>query len=177
MRNNCAAADVPANPGRPLTAKRHNAESPLAPPGFSLIELLVVICHPCVLVALVLPAIQSSREAARRTTCLSRLRQLGLAASHFEATHHTFPVGCLECNFRLPPPRRQWSWNIFLLPHLEQTSLVAGLHPEAPYSAAENREAFGTVLPVFLCPSTVRTLRRGPTTGDRNGNGCLGSWR
>ena len=150
---------------------------PCASPGFSLIELLIVIAILGGLVALLLPAVQASREAARRSTCLSRLRQLGLAAHQFESMHHTFPVGCLECDYRLPRPRRQWSWNVFLLPHLEEAALATQVDPAAGYAAAENRLAFGAILPVFRCPSTARTLRRGPTTGDRNGNGALGSWR
>lgn len=140
-------------------------------PAFTLVELLVVIAILAALVALLLPAIQSTREAARRTTCENHLRQNGLALVSHESARREFPTGCLECDFRLPPPRRQIAWNVAILPHLEASSTQVAFHMDAPFNSQINATAGGTVLTVFLCPSTQRTLRTGPTSGDRNQNG------
>ena len=139
------------------------------PRGLTLIELLVVAAVVAGLLALLLPAVQGTREAARRVTCGNNLRQIGLALHVFESAHRAFPVGCLECATRAP--RRQIAWNAFILPHLEETAAAAAFDPRFSYKSVENRRAGGSVVRAFLCPSTIRTGRTGPTTGDRNRNG------
>lgn len=80
--------------------------------AFSLIDLLVVIGIIGMLIGLLLPAVQQSREAARRTQCRNHLRQLGLALHNYESTHSTFPPGNLLS---------AWSFKAMLLPYLDYT--------------------------------------------------------
>jgi prepilin-type N-terminal cleavage/methylation domain-containing protein/prepilin-type processing-associated H-X9-DG protein len=94
------------------------------PSGFTLIELLVVITIIGVLIALILPAVQSAREAARRTQCLNNLKQIGLAMQSFHAQHRAFPMGAeLE---------RGSGWSAYILPQLEQKDLFGALTFSGP---------------------------------------------
>ena len=138
--------------------------------AFTLVELLVVIAIIGILIGMLLPAVQQVREAARRTACQNNLRQIGLGLANHEATHQVFPAGCIECDFRLPAPRRQLAWSATLLPFIEQQAVFEQISFEHRFNAIENRDAGGAVLPVYLCPSTTTTIRVGMTTGDRNQN-------
>ncbi|MDX1947328.1 MAG: DUF1559 domain-containing protein [Pirellulaceae bacterium] len=86
--------------------------------GFTLVELLVVIAIIGVLVALLLPAVQSAREAARRTQCANKLKQFGLALQNFHDTHHNFPPGMVDDN------GDAMGWSVCILPYLEQKPLA-----------------------------------------------------
>src|SRR4051795_10809515 len=83
--------------------------------GFTLVELLVVIAIIGVLVALLLPAGQAAREAARRAQCSDNLKQLSLALPNYENTHLTLPPSGIDSN--------QMAWTVLLLPFFEQQAL------------------------------------------------------
>jgi prepilin-type N-terminal cleavage/methylation domain-containing protein/prepilin-type processing-associated H-X9-DG protein len=93
--------------------------------GFSLIELLVVITIIGVLIALLLPGVQSAREAARRAQCSNNLRQLGLAMQSYVTTNDVLPPVCIDqertaTGVQIPQPHQNWSQHARLLPYLEQ---------------------------------------------------------
>lgn len=133
--------------------------------GFTLIELLVVIAIIGVLVALALPALSSARESARRSLCLSNLRQIGLAMHAYHDQWHFFPPGCVEYRIRSKPQNRQFAWSLYLLPNLEQGNLYHSTNLFAPFDAPHNSSATSTVLTTFVCPSanhpTIRSEGRG----------------
>ena len=143
--------------------------------AFTLIELLVVISIIGVLISLLLPAVQSSREAARRMKCSNHLYQIGLAIHNYVSAFHEFPMGCRGCQpDSFPAPQgfyRRTSWNTSILSHLDLPAIYEQYDFRFPYYTAENRQATSTVIPVFLCPSMATTRRPGPTTGDIRGNG------
>jgi prepilin-type N-terminal cleavage/methylation domain-containing protein/prepilin-type processing-associated H-X9-DG protein len=122
--------------------------------GFTLVELLVVVAIIGVLVALLLPAVQAAREAARRTACANNLRQQGVALLSFESQRRTLPIGCIGCLFVEDKAQRFHSWNAQLLPWLEQASLHARLDFEKPSNEPPNLTAGAQPIDLFLCPST-----------------------
>ncbi len=142
--------------------------------GFTLVELLVVIAIVGLLVALLLPAVQASREAARRSQCSNHLRQLGVGLQGYHDTLATFPTGALDRKTGANPQGRQLSWNVFLLPFVEERGVFDLFDCGSAYNSAANRDAGGTIIHVYLCPSTSTLAydRKGPTTGDQNGNGA-----
>jgi hypothetical protein len=139
-----------------------------------LVELLVVVAIIGILLALLLPSIQSAREASRRSSCRNNLRQLGIAFALHHNTMQAYPIGSVDHT------KRQISWSVYLLPYLEEASLADRFRFDLKYNHPTNRAVVSTVVPVFICPSVVRMAagRDTFTVGDKNNNGSYddGDW-
>lgn len=135
------------------------------PIGFTLVEVLVVVAILAIVVALVLPAVQSVREAGRRTHCTNNLRQLVLAATLHESAHGHFPLGAESRAWPDKPnfPHQYFRWSALahLAPFHEQEHLLRGLDLSVPlYTdlrpdaiAPQNKPFVALTLSLFLCPS------------------------
>jgi prepilin-type N-terminal cleavage/methylation domain-containing protein/prepilin-type processing-associated H-X9-DG protein len=134
--------------------------------AFTLIELLVVIAIIAVLLALLLPAVQMSREAARRSGCLHNLKQLGLALHNYHQDHQAFPPG--RTRSFVNGQGHCFSALAQILPQLDQASLFNSINfAHSADRSLENATARNTMVEVFFCPSDpLRQLRpgSGPTS-------------
>jgi prepilin-type N-terminal cleavage/methylation domain-containing protein len=127
--------------------------------GFTLVELLVVIAIIGVLVALLLPAIQAAREAARRSSCTNNLRQLGIALQNYHSANNKFPPGSLgrdDPNYGPGVTRPRFTpFLIFTLPYLEEGNKFAIYDQKVDWDkqALSVMEQLRLPLPTYQCPS------------------------
>lgn len=129
--------------------KVHDSQYAERRAGFTLLELIVVICIIAILVAFFLPATRRAREPARRTQCKNNLKQIGLALHNYYATYGAFP-----------PPytvdadgRPLHSWRTLILPFLEQQPLYEKIDLSKPWNDPINAEAYAARIPSYDCPS------------------------
>src|SRR5437868_4368459 len=121
--------------------------------GFTLVELLVVIAIIGVLVALMLPAVQSSREAARRLQCTNNLKQVGIALLNYESSHKHFPAGYVsQFDSSGNDTGPGWGWASQILPQMEETAIQSTIHFDLPIEHANNA-ARATTISGYLCPT------------------------
>jgi prepilin-type N-terminal cleavage/methylation domain-containing protein/prepilin-type processing-associated H-X9-DG protein len=122
--------------------------------AFTLIELFVVLAVIGVLVALLLPAVQAAREAARRTQCVNNLRQIGLALHNYESTQQVLPSGYVSSfdatGTDLGPG---WGWAAMMLPQIEQTTAYSAINFSLNVEVPANLTARLVGVGSFLCPS------------------------
>jgi len=126
--------------------------------AFTLVELLVVIAIIGVLVALLLPAVQAAREAARRTQCTNNLKQIALGVHSYHGSYKTFPLGSGILSWEHPHPYK-FDWMARILPYLEQGNVAANMDFDAPHYALDvpgvvNNKFMKTQFVWAQCPST-----------------------
>lgn len=125
--------------------------------AFTLVELLVVIAIIGVLVALLLPAVQAAREAARRSQCSNNVRQLGLAAHNFHDTHLVLPSSIRPGGLTTAP---RIAGITLLLPYIEQKNIYDRYDQTKNWSDPANLPVTSVALPTFNCPSTPLDKKR-----------------
>jgi prepilin-type N-terminal cleavage/methylation domain-containing protein/prepilin-type processing-associated H-X9-DG protein len=154
--------------------------------GVTLVELLVVIAILATTIGLLLPAVQTARETARRSSCTNNLRQIGVAAANHESARGRFPLGAESRQWDERPdfPHQFFRWSVLahLAPYYEEERLLRSLDLTVPLYiglspgdiAPQNRPIVKLTVPLFLCPSDVG-LPVSDLFGPTNYAGCTGT--
>jgi prepilin-type N-terminal cleavage/methylation domain-containing protein/prepilin-type processing-associated H-X9-DG protein len=124
------------------------------PVGFTLVELLVVIAIIGVLIALLVPAVQSAREAARRTQCRNNLKQIGLALHNHLDARKCLPAGYTSTvTLDLDDGGPGWAWGARIMPYIEQSALYKLVDSAVPVEGVAAMAVRMNSVPTFICPS------------------------
>lgn len=130
-------------------------------PAFTLVELLVVIAIVGILIALLLPAIQAAREAARRSQCVNNLKQIGIAVQNYHDVHKQLPASFIS---QPTTPHDCWSIQSRLLPYLEEGNIYQGINFKLSYKdpsqVIAGTQITSMQVPVYRCPSEKNTTPR-----------------
>lgn len=142
--------------------------------GFTLIELLVVIAIMAILVALLLPAVQQAREAARRSMCKNRLQQIGFALHNYYNSHETLPPGVVNPTGPIQQRPRGYhhSWMVCILPYIDRPLVANAIDDNLSIYDQANLKARQVLIPVFQCPSDTSPER----SLDLNGHVALSNY-
>lgn len=159
----------------------------LARSGFTLIELLVVIAIIGVLIALLLPAVQAAREAARRSQCTNNLKQIALAATNYLSAHGTYPLANAtntlgnSAGDASPSVWGNFSGHAMMLSFMEQQAIYNACNfslnpnPSFPLGGPANSTAVQSNINAFFCPSDGQKLTTGSGRRQMNYHGSLGT--
>ncbi len=126
--------------------------------GFTLIELLVVMSIIAILVGLLLPAVQSAREAARRIQCVNNLKQVGLALHNYHDALGAFPMSYASRSRFVDGATDTapgWGWATMILPQLEQGPIFNAVNFRLAVESHQNVTVIGTTITAYLCPSDI----------------------
>jgi prepilin-type N-terminal cleavage/methylation domain-containing protein/prepilin-type processing-associated H-X9-DG protein len=123
--------------------------------AFTLIELLVVMAIIGVLIALLLPAVQACRAAARRTECLNNMMQVGLGVQNYEVAFETLPPGSVNASSPIADKAEgyQFGWLAQILPFVDQRNVYAHLNFDQSVYAEANSTTRLAIVSTYLCPS------------------------
>jgi prepilin-type N-terminal cleavage/methylation domain-containing protein/prepilin-type processing-associated H-X9-DG protein len=136
--------------------------------GFTLVELLVVIAIIGILIALMLPAIQASREAARRTECLNNLTQLGVGVHQYEMAHGVYPAGTIDKKGPIQNVAKgdHRNWIIQLLPYIEEGNAYRHIDQSVGVYDPKNAPVRAITIAMLVCPDESASPL--PTVGSSN---------
>lgn len=126
-------------------------------PAFTLVELLVVIAIVGLLIALLLPALGSAREASRRTTCANNMKQIGLAIAQYQLAKEVYPSSNTDNLFSWDAAGalRNHSWASLIMPYAELSTLNNTIDYSASAMKLANASAAATIVPMYRCPSYI----------------------
>jgi prepilin-type N-terminal cleavage/methylation domain-containing protein len=140
---------------RPAANQKSEIRNQKSPSAFTLVELLIVIAIIGILIAMMLPAVQGAREAARKTQCLHNLSQIGLALKEYESAFGTLPPGTTQQRGPIHnmPGGYKMSWLTRLLPYLDEGVVFRHIDFSVGAYDAKNAEIRAIALPMLACPS------------------------